>query len=65
VRVIGITIIFEGAEVRAFPITDAGGSVELAELLPAFCRHVLSDQNLVCCLAGLHDPIHRAGTCVR
>lgn len=63
-KTVGLLLLFEGPQVRAFPLSDGGlGAVELAEVLPEFCKLVLADPDLVCCLAGLHT--HVAGSCAK
>lgn len=60
-KISGLVILFEGAEVRVVPIPDRSSGLELGERLAMFCRTVLEDSNFASCAIGLHE--HEAGRC--
>lgn len=60
VKAFGLTIVFEGAEVRVVPFGDP---VDLDERLVALCKAILADPNVASCISGLHG--HPAGDCAR
>ncbi|MEX2222778.1 MAG: hypothetical protein WEG40_13355 [Candidatus Rokuibacteriota bacterium] len=62
-KTIGLTILFDGAEVAVAPVGAPGSEIDLNERLAQFCAAVAADHNLCACIAGLHE--HRAGECAR
>lgn len=60
-KISGLLVLFEGAEVRVVPVPDRASGLELGERLALFCRTVLEDNNFASCIIGLHE--HEPGRC--